>query len=351
MYPLTEDLRPGDVFLVTRTIEEDQDIFREKGFLPLDLNLARLDLNGALKAASAFQHPIGNALDGAIWPPFKDARLSMSRAAFPSYSVSVDRQTGLQLAIPIEAVPVALSAMRAEKGMATVTLSGAYTYGLDAATVRASLVAWFDDAEHRKLVAPIADGMAGDGPLWLRIVSRVYLVQRVTVDVATEEALGADIGAGAAPASTPVDPAADVARRVADAIGNAAAIPGAPGGRLQVVAAGQRAVTLDEEFERPLVVGYAGFQVAIDRNGRLLSGIASTLTVLESGDLPSVYGIDESSTRIDVWLQQDAGRKDALHEYLAGLSGLSSDTGTTQLLFLDEYAGVRRAVIDHFEIP
>jgi len=109
VYPLTEDLRPGDVFLVTRTIDADQDVYAEKGYLPLDLNLARLDVHGALKTSSSFQHPIGNALDGGIWPSSKDAWQTMSRVAFPSYSVSVDRLRLLPRQIePIEHVPGSL---------------------------------------------------------------------------------------------------------------------------------------------------------------------------------------------------------------------------------------------------
>src|SRR5262245_36709469 len=43
VYPLTEDLQPGDVFLVQVPVDRQQEIYRKKGFLPLDNHLARLD--------------------------------------------------------------------------------------------------------------------------------------------------------------------------------------------------------------------------------------------------------------------------------------------------------------------
>ena len=36
IYPLTEDVQPGDVFLVRMPIEEQRQRFDDKGFLPLD---------------------------------------------------------------------------------------------------------------------------------------------------------------------------------------------------------------------------------------------------------------------------------------------------------------------------
>src|SRR5689334_11985633 len=36
VYPLTEDLRPGDVFLVQTPVSEEASRYRAKGFLPLD---------------------------------------------------------------------------------------------------------------------------------------------------------------------------------------------------------------------------------------------------------------------------------------------------------------------------
>lgn len=46
IYPLTQDLQPGDVFLVQIPIDKQQTIYKEDGFLPLDNHLARLEPGG-----------------------------------------------------------------------------------------------------------------------------------------------------------------------------------------------------------------------------------------------------------------------------------------------------------------
>ncbi|MDZ4184968.1 MAG: hypothetical protein U1D97_08325, partial [Desulfuromonadales bacterium] len=43
VYPLTEDLQPGDVLLVSTPIEDQVKLFKKKGFLPLDQMQKRLN--------------------------------------------------------------------------------------------------------------------------------------------------------------------------------------------------------------------------------------------------------------------------------------------------------------------
>lgn len=43
VYPLTEDLQPGDVFLVTTPVHQQERVYGEKGFLPLDQLVTRLE--------------------------------------------------------------------------------------------------------------------------------------------------------------------------------------------------------------------------------------------------------------------------------------------------------------------
>ena len=47
VYPLTEDLQPGDVLLVRTPIEEQAKLYKKKGFLPLDQHLVRLYTKGS----------------------------------------------------------------------------------------------------------------------------------------------------------------------------------------------------------------------------------------------------------------------------------------------------------------
>lgn len=42
VYPLTEDLQPGDVFLVTTSVHDQAELYDKKGFLPLDQLVTRL---------------------------------------------------------------------------------------------------------------------------------------------------------------------------------------------------------------------------------------------------------------------------------------------------------------------
>jgi len=46
VYPLTEDLQPGDIFLVQVPIDRQQEIYKRRGFLPLDNRMRRVDPGG-----------------------------------------------------------------------------------------------------------------------------------------------------------------------------------------------------------------------------------------------------------------------------------------------------------------
>ncbi|MDR4498741.1 MAG: hypothetical protein MRK02_12605 [Candidatus Scalindua sp.] len=46
VYPLTEDIQPGDVFLVQTPIEAQVKVYESKGFLPFDNHLVRLQPKG-----------------------------------------------------------------------------------------------------------------------------------------------------------------------------------------------------------------------------------------------------------------------------------------------------------------
>src|ERR1041384_5057878 len=46
VYPLTQDIQPGDLFLVQLPIDKQQEVWKQKGSLPLDNHLGRLDPRG-----------------------------------------------------------------------------------------------------------------------------------------------------------------------------------------------------------------------------------------------------------------------------------------------------------------
>ena len=46
IYPLTEDIQPGDVFLVQTPIDKQHEIYTKRGFLPFDNHLGRINPDG-----------------------------------------------------------------------------------------------------------------------------------------------------------------------------------------------------------------------------------------------------------------------------------------------------------------
>src|SRR5579883_2806353 len=135
VYPLTEDLVPGDVFLVQTTIESQAKVYQEKGFLALDDHQTRL--NGIVYSTMYFDgywkdefgktpHSLTNLPDAG---PMTNATQTNSRlvqviaprVAFPSYTFSATSGGGLGLAIPVHGVPVGLNFLRTDKVNGSVT--------------------------------------------------------------------------------------------------------------------------------------------------------------------------------------------------------------------------------------
>jgi hypothetical protein len=127
VYPLSEDLQPGDVLLVSTPIEEQVAIYKEKGFLPLDQHLVRL----YSKDFKEFYNS-RYGIDDKTTPPKKWQKVNSEgkhnweiapHAAFPTYQFSVETGSGLNLAIPIQGIPFALGLMNSGRASGTVCLS------------------------------------------------------------------------------------------------------------------------------------------------------------------------------------------------------------------------------------
>src|SRR5258707_1383646 len=112
VYPLTEDLQPGDVFLVQTPVEEQVKVYLAKGFLPLENLVTRLSPAGYARFYRGWPY----VADGDKAPPrpwqfprddSPDSDFSRAPlAAFPTYNFSVSRSGGLNVAIPVQGVPV-----------------------------------------------------------------------------------------------------------------------------------------------------------------------------------------------------------------------------------------------------
>ena len=437
VYPPTEDLVPGDIFLVRMSIPQQHREYQKWGFLPMDMHLTRLkaealDYNDVYDGSYGIQGkkntpyhwqfpPDGKAPDtvedllrflqppqaatgagpqaggGAIAnrtgsgkadpnkpQPRQDFDPTLwrtaPRAAFPSYTFKVDSRGGIQAALPIQGVPVALSMMQTDAAFGSVTLSDAYTYGVPYDRLFADVNEWMDTSGCKATLVEIRQGVnrgnmlmshienfvkcitldKNERTVYLRVVSRVYVVGSVNVALINARQGTIDIQAGVPRAielldvpltvpKTPQEssqPAAGADAKKADAAqtnlvtdANKAAsnfqkaleaVNANLGGAVKLQCAGARSVALDERFPRPLVIGYIGFDFPINADGTLGAPIA-TQYQLERGSgtkkSPDT-ATTEQRRRVGRWLKKDHGtRVQELDSWLAK-RGIDASTDT-----------------------
>lgn len=289
VYPLTEDMQPGDVLLVSTPLEEQVALYEQKGFLPLDQHLVRLYPS---EYAQFYNRRYG-VTDGAI-PPASWQVLDATgkhqwalapRAAFPTYRFSVSSGSGLNLAIPIQGVPLALSLMHAGSANGTVTIGDTFTYGLDQVHLVSLVRAWAD--RHQALLRHYAPRTGREH--FLRVISRVYLTGQVSVTVNNEDVAAGHAQGGAdqtvdlpAGDSRPAIPDRSALERINQILAGEL-----PGGRIRLTSASSRSVTLSETFPRPLIIGYVGFDLPIQDRGRLGPAISTRAQLTAERTLPA----------------------------------------------------------------
>jgi hypothetical protein len=128
--------------------------------------------------------------------------------------------------------------------------------------------------------------------IYLRVVTRVFIVRQITVSLTNEDSLAAGLDVGAAPElklleMSTRDPGAAEDSTAAyaktlEALSNEGKIVpegAAPGGAFRFAQASSRAVTMNETFKRPLVIGYLGFDVRVYKDGFLSVPIPSFATI------------------------------------------------------------------------
>ena len=309
VYPLTEDIQPGDVFLVQLPIERQQELYEEAGYLALDQHAARIQPRG-YSGFYALSFPQGVDWDDLprdfLRPPAGEEGAAAAawekapHAAFPSYSFSVRRGGGLNLAVPVSGVPVGLSLLGAEEANGTITIGAARTLGVDQNSLYRQVHDWA--RRNRDFLRDFAPSEGRSN--YLRVVSRIYVTGDldVTLADATRVAAGADAGVPRPveflSARSPERPGDTRDVTIEDYLSNieklnasleAASLArtlesGArellPGGSLRVTAASSRSITLKERFDPPLVLGYLGFDCAILEGGRIGPAVP-TRAVLE----------------------------------------------------------------------
>lgn len=340
VYPLREDLEVGDVFLVRTPIERQQDEYRKKGFLPLDQQLTRLNFFGDAK--DKFTDPFSRYYRGGFdtnhgqaeytsvpdvwrsplgWGDWRDAQgnqaggmgvIAWSRAPgayFPNYTFKVTSGTGIGAAFPIQSVPVALSLMNAQSATGSVQISQAYTYGLGKDEVQDQVDQWA--CRSKQSLSNLRSSSAGGSvPVYVRVITRVYLAGAINVTLTNDRAFTAGVQAGVGPTQEEVDEnlrkfeartmsAGEAATKnpvganAASSNGDdntSTSSPVAPGragdssnaggvadkattvpagGAFRINIASARTVSAQETFPRPLVIGFLALDYPVRDDGTL----------------------------------------------------------------------------------
>lgn len=354
-YPLTEDILPGDVFLVRRPIQQEQREYDERGFLPLPQHVVRIHPSG-VEDFYLSSHGTRNQTD----PPYfwrfgspvagsNDVLHLMPRAAFPSYSFTTRRGGGLNLAVPIQGIPVAMNLVGSSRVEGTVLLKDAYTYGFDQASLQRQLLAWAtNNPAFLATLAPV-DGATN----YLRMISRVYLLGRVNVQVnAAASFAGSASGGAEKPVNLPSLSGTNTIENYTNGVNalssSLSSALNAPGGTLKLASASSRSVVLDETFPRPLVVGYLGFDVPVLPGGKLglpqdswqrLQGLAQAQS---TNELTYVYSADANTTALREWLRADPRRIEAAKQWLS----TNAAPNLANVLTAAEFADLRRRMME-----
>lgn len=323
VYPLTEDLEPGDMFLVQTPIPRQAEEYTKRGFLPLDQHMTRLsklDYQGFYKNSFGidtykdtphhwqFPKTAGHrdSNDPNVHRDPTDWHKA-PRAAFPSYTFSVQTGTSIQAALPIKGIPVGLSMIGANKASGSITISDAYTYGVPFDELVGKVNDWASknrkmlcdlrrevkegepwlDRLGRFIFTPIAG--KSERTIYLRVVNRVYLTGHLVVSLynTTSGAVWGAIRKGeefAVPGPNDVN---DLLKNYNDVL---KATDTGFGGSLRAIWATDRSVSISETFDRPLVIGYLGFDFPVMENGLLGTPIAT---------LNQISGVPQSTTVFD----------------------------------------------------
>lgn len=302
VYPLTRDIWPGDVFLTTTPIGEEVALFESRGFLPLDVHLVRLDVDNAVSEFYATR--IG---EGGDFPESVAAWEDLPASAFPTYGFEISRSGGLNLAIPVQGVPVGFNYLGSAAATGTVTLKDAQTLGLDIATLKPLLDEWAK--KHRELLLAYAsDPWTPDmQPVYVRVVSRVYRCGSVAVQLNDTSSSGAELAAGLQlPSPDPSTPeatttAAEQHQAIAAKLN--ASLTTEFGGEVRVINATSRSVLLEEEFEAPMAIGYLAFDCLILPGGTLSAPMPTFQRL--SGIRLADPGVLNSSAFVQAWYTAD----------------------------------------------
>ena len=224
VYPMTEDLMPGDIFLVQMPIDKQQSLWKDGDYMPLDNHLMRLDpssyyafydksfLKNEVTLPMAWRWgPMQKGLGAAAGPAdgvsatgaLAEAQPSRSAAwmeapgaSFPAYTFKVERGGGANIMVPISSVPVGMSLLGTDKAQVTVIIRNARTLGIDIASLYDQVFEW--GAKRRDLLRCFGPRQ-GTKTLrnYLRVITRIYLAGEMEVGIQSEQSMAGGVDAGA----------------------------------------------------------------------------------------------------------------------------------------------------------
>jgi hypothetical protein len=349
VYPLTEDLQVGDVFLVSTPLSEEVKNLESDGFLPLDNVIARIQPTGWQTFYNGAYGVTDNSVVPRQWqfpattPPATAWGVAPG-AAFPSYTFQVKQGAGATLAIPIQAVPVGLSLLQTGNAYGTVNIASASTYGLPITVLSPQVDAWA--AENQNFLAQYAPrtvtGRRDKNEVdqhYVRVVYRVYVAGGVNVSLMADESRGGRLDAGASKAISLFD-AGDTSNGAAAAKDyqsiltslSQSVASATPGANITIASASSRGVAMNETFPRPLVIGYLAFDRAIGADGLLGSPLPTEARV--SGESVSggavAFATDSNADRLRAYIGASDANRDALNQWLS-----RNAPGTSIAVFLN----------------
>lgn len=359
VYPLTEDLQVGDIFLVSKSLQDEVKEYESKGFLPLDNLIARVPITGYGTFYNGAYDVTGTSVVPRQWQFPTPARSAAPMtdwgvapgAAFPSYTFAVKKGAGATLALPINAVPVGLSLLATGSATGTVNIASASTYGLAIIDINPQIDEWA--AENRDFLKQYGPQVIDGKPLsnYVRIVYRVYVAGGVNVSIVNDESAGGRLDAGAskslalfdAGSGTEAVNAASNYQKILTSISQTVAST-TPGANVSISSASSRAIAMNEVFPRPLVIGFLAFDRAIDPQGNLGPPIPTHARVKGTPIAVGAaqYGGDANSQRIRSWLNADPRNRQTLRDWLAARG---EDPNAIPLILNGENYGSLRAEI------
>jgi len=280
VYPLTEDIQPGDIFLVQVPIENQRNEYRGRGFLPLDNLIYRLNPRQYSKFYEK-SFKVGNA-DKELpffWlnPGNKEAWNLAPLSCFPTYSFSVRQGGGLNLALPVQGIPVGLSLLGTNSAQCSVQIANARTYGIDILSLCDDVHSW--ERDNREFLRPYASTDKNQN--YIRVINRVFLTGCIRITLQAEKSESAGVSGGIPKPVELLTPAIDKKEpgsismteykenftKMSDMVNQATKTDA--GVTVKLVGASARLISMDEKFARPLVFGYLAFDMMIGYEGVL----------------------------------------------------------------------------------